>query len=47
VFEVLFTLNDGSGCQWYLKYFSDLQILVVDKFPDDGTLVPKHAEVGT
>jgi len=24
----------------------DLQILVVDKFPDEGTLVPKHVAVG-
>jgi len=25
----------------------DLRIFVVDKLPDDGTLVPKHLRVGT
>ena len=29
-----------------MKYLLDLQTFVVDKLPDDGTLVPKHVRAG-
>jgi len=31
----------------YLKYLLDLWNFVVDKLPDDGTLMPKHVAVGS
>jgi hypothetical protein len=42
--------HHGSCKSWNikcLKYFLDLPTFVVDKLPDDGTLVVKHGGVGT
>jgi hypothetical protein len=41
------TLTSIIKSYWYLKYLLDLQIFVDDKFPEDGTLLPKHVAVGT
>jgi len=38
---------EGSEGELCLNYVLDVRTFVVDKLPDDGTLVPKHAGVGT
>jgi len=38
---------DRSVGEHCLKYVLDLRTFVAEKLPDGGTLVPKHAGVGT
>jgi len=38
-------LYNGSEGEKHLRYLLDLQVFVLDKQPDDGTLVPKHVRV--
>jgi hypothetical protein len=38
---------NGNGDEKRIKYVLKLRSFVVDKLPEDGTLVPKHVEVGT
>jgi hypothetical protein len=48
MFMYLNSKNKGRGTlHWNLKYLLDLWTFVVEKLPDDGTLVPKHVGVGT
>ena len=42
-----FNLYDGIQGEERLNYVLDLRPFVVDKHPDDDTLVPKHVGVGT
>jgi hypothetical protein len=42
-----FNFYDESEEEYWLKYWFDLKIFAVDKFPDDGTLVPKPVGVST
>jgi hypothetical protein len=43
-----FNFYDTSDGEQRLKHLLDLQtFVVVDKLPHDGTLVPKHVDVGT
>jgi hypothetical protein len=43
------TFNCYDGCvgEWCLNFELDLRKFVVDKLPDDNTLVPKHVGVDT
>jgi hypothetical protein len=41
-----FNCYDSVG-NWHLKNVSGITILVLNKLPEDGTLVPKHVGVGT
>jgi len=42
-----FNFYDESEGDKHLKYVLDLRPFVVNKLPDDGTLVPKHVGVDT
>jgi len=37
-------VSEGNYC---LKYMLEIRSFVVDKLPENGTLVPKHVGVGT
>jgi len=39
-------LEDASAGDWHLKCVLDLRPFVVNKLPEDGTLVPKRVGVG-
>jgi len=40
-----FNFYDESEGDWHLKYVLDLRPFVVNKLPDDGTVVPKRVGV--
>ena len=42
-----FNFYDESEDNWHLKYVLNLRYFVVNKFPEDDTLVPKHVGIGT
>jgi hypothetical protein len=42
-----FSFHDGSEGDLHIKYMLGLQSFIVNKFPEDRTLVLKHVGAGT
>ena len=42
-----FSSYDGTDGDWHLKHMLDILSFVVNKLPEDGTIVPKHRVFGT